>query len=329
MNDKIWRNGTWSMAGLARQVELHCATWKQGLEPISVVSDHNADCIWTPPPANHLKCNVDAACFVDGSGFGAVLRDHNGRFVAAIAETDLALSLLVSKYNTGTVFWCSFFIGIIYVLPLIELNFTTVRFDGSGISAVLTAGPWCFVLLWAISLVFEERPLSAKQFPPEFYSVLRISVLAILLPDINLVEELAGDIDPIIGLSTSAEKRWRGPGGLLCARLFAARRTAEPVVSRCLICRHDCVKRLCEKGLRGMLLLDSSIWPDSPALAGHKMRSWWGVRDPSRLLAFAIVSLSSTYELSGWAQVGCRPVFPLDLFIKQDERTLVDERPAA
>nr|GMC63378.1 uncharacterized protein LOC109154171 [Ipomoea batatas] len=38
---------------------------------------------WTPPPSNRLKCNVDAALFADGAGFGLVLRDHAGAFVSA------------------------------------------------------------------------------------------------------------------------------------------------------------------------------------------------------------------------------------------------------
>ncbi|XP_019198431.1 PREDICTED: uncharacterized protein LOC109192314 [Ipomoea nil] len=38
---------------------------------------------WNPPPRGSLKCNVDAATFSCGAGFGAVLRDHTGRFVAA------------------------------------------------------------------------------------------------------------------------------------------------------------------------------------------------------------------------------------------------------
>nr|GMC60315.1 uncharacterized protein LOC109159815 [Ipomoea batatas] len=84
-NDRIWRNGTWSLAGLRRQVESYCAAWKHVLEPSSVFCDNNADCIWKPPPANKVKCNVDAAVFHDGVGFGAVLRDSNGLFVAAIA----------------------------------------------------------------------------------------------------------------------------------------------------------------------------------------------------------------------------------------------------
>ncbi|XP_019199894.1 PREDICTED: uncharacterized protein LOC109193508 [Ipomoea nil] len=30
-----------------------------------------------------MKCNVDAALFTDGAGFGAVVRSHEGRFIAA------------------------------------------------------------------------------------------------------------------------------------------------------------------------------------------------------------------------------------------------------
>ncbi|XP_019168367.1 PREDICTED: uncharacterized protein LOC109164066 [Ipomoea nil] len=37
---------------------------------------------WTPPPAGSLKCNVDTAIFEDGAGFGLVVRDHVGCFVA-------------------------------------------------------------------------------------------------------------------------------------------------------------------------------------------------------------------------------------------------------
>lgn len=33
-----------------------------------------------------LKCHVDAAVFGDRAGFGAVVRDHNGAFVAAIGS---------------------------------------------------------------------------------------------------------------------------------------------------------------------------------------------------------------------------------------------------
>ncbi|XP_019186548.1 PREDICTED: uncharacterized protein LOC109181252 [Ipomoea nil] len=45
------------------------------------VSNHTPG--WSPPPVNFLKCNVDATIFADGAGFGAVVRDEEGRFVAA------------------------------------------------------------------------------------------------------------------------------------------------------------------------------------------------------------------------------------------------------
>ncbi|XP_019182510.1 PREDICTED: uncharacterized protein LOC109177579 [Ipomoea nil] len=38
---------------------------------------------WIPPPRNTIKCNVDAAVSGNGASFGIVVRDHDGRFVAA------------------------------------------------------------------------------------------------------------------------------------------------------------------------------------------------------------------------------------------------------
>ncbi|XP_019160712.1 PREDICTED: uncharacterized protein LOC109157266 [Ipomoea nil] len=46
-----------------------------------VLRDEGAS--WDPPPLFWLKCNVDATLTTSGAGFGAVLRDHIGRFVAA------------------------------------------------------------------------------------------------------------------------------------------------------------------------------------------------------------------------------------------------------
>ncbi|XP_019164326.1 PREDICTED: uncharacterized protein LOC109160495 [Ipomoea nil] len=39
---------------------------------------------WIPSPVNVLKCNVDASLLDAGVGYGAVLPDHNGFFVAAV-----------------------------------------------------------------------------------------------------------------------------------------------------------------------------------------------------------------------------------------------------
>ncbi|KAF2297583.1 hypothetical protein GH714_000023 [Hevea brasiliensis] len=40
---------------------------------------------WVPPLEGHFKCNVDVACFDSDNclGYGAVIRDHNGVFIAA------------------------------------------------------------------------------------------------------------------------------------------------------------------------------------------------------------------------------------------------------
>ncbi|XP_031098368.1 uncharacterized protein LOC116002379 [Ipomoea triloba] len=39
---------------------------------------------WSPPSMGRLKCNIDAAVFGNRAGFGAVVRDHDGAFVAAV-----------------------------------------------------------------------------------------------------------------------------------------------------------------------------------------------------------------------------------------------------
>nr|GMD99015.1 uncharacterized protein LOC109166807 [Ipomoea batatas] len=39
--------------------------------------------VWSPPPRGMLKCNVDASLFEENVGFGVVVRDHVGNFVAA------------------------------------------------------------------------------------------------------------------------------------------------------------------------------------------------------------------------------------------------------
>ncbi|XP_031106241.1 uncharacterized protein LOC116010886 [Ipomoea triloba] len=40
--------------------------------------------LWNPPTAGRLKCNIDAVVFGNRAGFGAVVRDHDGAFVAAV-----------------------------------------------------------------------------------------------------------------------------------------------------------------------------------------------------------------------------------------------------
>jgi hypothetical protein len=43
---------------------------------------------WAPPPEDWVKANVDAAIFADSGkmGVGCVIRDHNGRFLAATSQ---------------------------------------------------------------------------------------------------------------------------------------------------------------------------------------------------------------------------------------------------
>ncbi|XP_019184028.1 PREDICTED: uncharacterized protein LOC109178932 [Ipomoea nil] len=50
------------------------------------VASHNlpsSSSSWSLPPVGRLKCNVDATIMANGMGFGAVIRDHSGSFVAA------------------------------------------------------------------------------------------------------------------------------------------------------------------------------------------------------------------------------------------------------
>lgn len=57
-------------------IEASVAAAEAGNRPVS----------WKKPPLNTLKCNVDSAIFADRKkmGFGGVLCDSNGEFVAAI-----------------------------------------------------------------------------------------------------------------------------------------------------------------------------------------------------------------------------------------------------
>ncbi|XP_019166689.1 PREDICTED: uncharacterized protein LOC109162442 [Ipomoea nil] len=38
---------------------------------------------WTPPQPGFIKCNVDATLFGSGAGYGVVVRNSEGKFVAA------------------------------------------------------------------------------------------------------------------------------------------------------------------------------------------------------------------------------------------------------
>ncbi|XP_019184391.1 PREDICTED: uncharacterized protein LOC109179342 [Ipomoea nil] len=84
-NNRIWRDKSTSNEILHRQVECLRASWKETFKPATLRGQATGSpVIWEPPAQGWLKCNVDAAVLADGVGFGAVVRNHEGRFVAAM-----------------------------------------------------------------------------------------------------------------------------------------------------------------------------------------------------------------------------------------------------
>nr|GLL29845.1 uncharacterized protein LOC109152486 [Ipomoea trifida] len=67
-----------------RQVEVVSSLWSDTYSKTSTstVIDTNSGS-WILLPINKLKCNVDAAIFDDWAGFGAVVQNHEGKFVPA------------------------------------------------------------------------------------------------------------------------------------------------------------------------------------------------------------------------------------------------------
>ncbi|XP_019158442.1 PREDICTED: uncharacterized protein LOC109155164 [Ipomoea nil] len=60
------------------------ATWKDAyIHSKTRINDQRQATDWSPPPRNFIKCNVDAALSGNDAHYGAVLRDHDRRFVAA------------------------------------------------------------------------------------------------------------------------------------------------------------------------------------------------------------------------------------------------------
>nr|GMC46639.1 uncharacterized protein LOC109154734 [Ipomoea batatas] len=85
-NEALWNNKIWSANYLKGFVESCVSSWQQNYFPNTrpLHEVHNAaPVMWSPPPMGMLKCNVDASLHQNGLGFGAVIRDHAGQFVAA------------------------------------------------------------------------------------------------------------------------------------------------------------------------------------------------------------------------------------------------------
>nr|GMD45621.1 uncharacterized protein LOC109154171 [Ipomoea batatas] len=80
-NDVIWKGKVLCVNDVLRQAAWLGDLWLETYSRTNSILEtnlNNAD-FWTPPPFHKVKCNVDAAVFDDGAGFGAVVRDHNGK----------------------------------------------------------------------------------------------------------------------------------------------------------------------------------------------------------------------------------------------------------
>nr|GLL37564.1 uncharacterized protein LOC109164732 [Ipomoea trifida] len=96
-NDKLWNVKVWSLVDLKRNVAASVSSWSQAYVFSSVstpVAPINAVDNWCVPPVGYLKCNVDASLTGNLSGFGAVIRDHAGWFVAAYGGLHVSLRII-------------------------------------------------------------------------------------------------------------------------------------------------------------------------------------------------------------------------------------------
>nr|GLL17145.1 uncharacterized protein LOC109154734 [Ipomoea trifida] len=88
-NDVYWSGKMWHVEEIKHYVQALVSSWHHAYSPISALSSNampvvqsGSSNIWCPPLVGFLKCNVDAALLDDIMGFGAVVRDHAGKFVA-------------------------------------------------------------------------------------------------------------------------------------------------------------------------------------------------------------------------------------------------------
>ncbi|XP_019156795.1 PREDICTED: uncharacterized protein LOC109153341 [Ipomoea nil] len=83
-NNLVWQNTAPSIVRMRNHVSHLQNLWAEAYskQPRGL-TQADTEVAWEPPNSGKLKCNVDAALFTSGAGFGAVVRDHMGRFVAA------------------------------------------------------------------------------------------------------------------------------------------------------------------------------------------------------------------------------------------------------
>ncbi|XP_019197065.1 PREDICTED: uncharacterized protein LOC109190916 [Ipomoea nil] len=82
-NDRVWRNKVWAVQVMHNQISMLISTWNETYKRENTrvqLRDDGAN--WEPPALHWLKCNVDATLSSVGV-FGAAIRNHEGRFVAA------------------------------------------------------------------------------------------------------------------------------------------------------------------------------------------------------------------------------------------------------
>ncbi|XP_031094369.1 uncharacterized protein LOC115998848 [Ipomoea triloba] len=82
-NDKVWNDREWTLSMIVAQVEALVLSWKQAYHSTTPQGNSHSPIKWFPPSAGYLKCNIDAALLEDCMGFGAVLGDHEGKFITA------------------------------------------------------------------------------------------------------------------------------------------------------------------------------------------------------------------------------------------------------
>ncbi|XP_031094434.1 uncharacterized protein LOC115998904 [Ipomoea triloba] len=84
-NEIIWNAYQLDFMALRRLADDYASEWQQAIltTPSPVTNFADPTPLWNPPPFGFLKCNIDAALHADSVGFGAVIRNHEGNFVAA------------------------------------------------------------------------------------------------------------------------------------------------------------------------------------------------------------------------------------------------------
>ncbi|XP_019184287.1 PREDICTED: uncharacterized protein LOC109179181 [Ipomoea nil] len=83
-NDVIWHNKSLSVEEARERIKHLQESWETAYSTTARsagVTGRTDN--WTPSPLNTIKCKIDAPTFATGAGYGAVIRDHGGHFVAA------------------------------------------------------------------------------------------------------------------------------------------------------------------------------------------------------------------------------------------------------